>query len=131
MSKKRSLLLGIIAGGAVSAAVTLLSAPASGSEVRTRMKDQAKYQQAEFSNFLKHLKEESLRLKAQLNQKSKESAFLIQDLTKEMKSSIEEWKETIEPHQENIYQYLDQIETSIKDLEEKVQKDAENNTNEQ
>src|SRR5699024_976891 len=51
---------------------------------------------------------------------SKEGVALINELTEEMKSSVEEWKEAVEPHQENIYQYLEEIETSIKELEEKM-----------
>ena len=37
-----------------------------------------------------------------------------------MKTSIEEWKIAIEPNQDNIHDYLEQIETSIKNLEEKL-----------
>jgi len=39
-----------------------------------------------------------------------------------MKVSVEEWKNAVEPHQDNIFEYLEQIESSIKDLEDKIQK---------
>ena len=39
-----------------------------------------------------------------------------------MKKSVEEWKVAVEPHQDNIHEYLEQIELSLKDLEEKVKK---------
>jgi len=116
MSRGKSLALGIVVGGAVSVAATLLSTPESGRAMRGRVKDQS----LELKNLLYDLKENGLQLKDQLRKTSRDGALLVKDLTDEMKKSVEEWKETVEPHQENIYQYLEQIESSLKDLEEKV-----------
>ena len=116
MSTGKSLVLGLFVGGTVSAAITLLSTPASGSSIRGRVKDQG----MELKNLLSTLKEDGLRLKDQLRETSKEGAVLIKELTEEIKNSIEDWKETVEPHQDSIYQSLEQIETSIRDLENKM-----------
>jgi len=116
MANGKSLVLGFIVGGTVSAAITLLSTPQSGRDVRGRMKDQG----MELGNLLTTLKEDGFRLKEQLRKTSKEGAVLVKELTEEIRKSVEDWKETVEPHQESIYQSLEQIETSIKDLENKI-----------
>ncbi|WP_156288803.1 YtxH domain-containing protein [Oceanobacillus salinisoli] len=114
MSRAKSLVLGIVVGGAVSASVALLTTPSSGRELRSRFKEQ------DLREMLHHLKEDGLRLKRQITETTKESAVLIKDLTQDIKQSVEEWKQTVEPHQESIHNYLEQIESSLKDLEEKV-----------
>lgn len=116
MSKGKSLVLGLLIGGTVSAAVTLLTTPESGSALRGRVRDQG----AELKNLLFNLKEEGMRLKQQISETSQEGAVLFKELTEDIRKSVEDWKKTVEPHQESIYQSLEQIETSIKELEEKV-----------
>ncbi|MGM8212058.1 YtxH domain-containing protein [Virgibacillus sp. W0430] len=122
MSRSKSLLLGFIIGGTVSAAATLLSTPSSGRDLRDRMKEQS----LEWKDMLDNLFQDVLRLKDQIAKTSKEGAALINELTQEMKSSIDEWKIAIEPNQENMLEYLEQIEASIKDLEKKINTKKEN-----
>lgn len=117
MSRGRSLALGFIVGGTISAVATLLTTPSSGSELRERVRKQS----IEWKRMIDELIEEGWRLKDQIAKTSKEGAALINELTDEMKTSIEEWKVAIEPHQESIHEYLEQIESSIKDLEKKIQ----------
>lgn len=121
MSKSKSLLLGFMIGGVVSAGATLLSAPSSGKDLRLRAKRQAK----EWLDMLQSLKNDGTRLKDQIAETSKEGAALMKNLTKEMKDSIVEWKTSVEPHKENIQGYLEQIESSLKELEEKVNKQTQ------
>jgi gas vesicle protein len=116
MSKGKSLMLGFLVGGTVTVAATLLTTPASGKDLRNRVKDQG----VEWRVLVNKLKDDSLRLKEQLFKTSQEGSILVKDLTQEMKKTVMDWKETVEPHQENIHNYLTQIETSLKDLEEKV-----------
>ncbi len=116
MSKGKSILIGFIVGGTISAATTLLTTPSSGRELRYRVKQQS----IEWKKIVDDIIQDGLRLKDQIAKTSKEGVALINDLTQEMKTSVEEWKSAIEPHQENIHEYLEQIEASIKDLEEKI-----------
>lgn len=118
MAKGKALLYGFIIGGVVSASATLLSAPYSGRELR----DRARHQGAEWKGMLENLKNDGLRLKRQIAETSKEGAAMMKELTQEMKLSVQDWKKIVEPHQENIFQYLEQIESSLKDLEEKIKK---------
>lgn len=116
MVKGKSLLLGFVVGGVISAGTTLLSTPKSGKELRLRVKSQG----LEWTNMVQNIKYDGLRLKDQIVETSKEGAAMMIHLTKEMKESINEWKGAVEPHQKNIHKYLEQIETSLKDLEKKV-----------
>jgi|SRR5690625_2733062 len=117
MSKSKSILLGLLIGGTVSATVTLLSTPASGKVLRRRIIDQS----LELKRIIDDIIQEGWYLKNQIAKTSKEGVALINELTTEMKKSVEDWKTAIEPHQENIHDYLEQIESSIKDLEEKIE----------
>ncbi|MEN2767715.1 YtxH domain-containing protein [Ornithinibacillus xuwenensis] len=116
MARGKSLIFGIMVGSVVGATATLLSTPASGKQLRGKVKSQS----LEWKELLLSLKLDGLRLKRQIAATSKEGVGLIKDLTQEMKNSVTEWKQSVEPHQQNIHQYLEQIETSLKDLEEKV-----------
>lgn len=116
MSKGKSLLLGFIIGGTVSAAAALLTTPTSGRELREKVKEQS----VEWSKIVNDMIRDGIRLKNLIAKTSKEGVALINELTNEMKTSVEEWKNAIEPHQESIHQYLEEIEASIKDLEEKM-----------
>lgn len=118
MSKGKSFLLGFMIGGATSAVATLLSTPSSGKELRERVKEQS----VEWKEMADKLMKDGLRLKDQIAKTSKEGVALVNNLTQEMKKSVEEWKVAVGPHQENIHEYLEQIEASLKDLEEKVKK---------
>lgn len=114
--KVKSLLLGFVVGGTVSAAATLLSTPTSGKELRSNLKTQTN----EWKEMFAQLAQDSMRLKDQLAETSKEGTALVKNLTKEMKKSVEEWKVAVEPHQDNIHDYLEQIEASLKELEDKI-----------
>lgn len=116
MSKGKSILLGILVGTTASAVATLLTTPSSGKDVRVRIKDQS----FEWKDAIDEIIQDGWKLKDQIAKTSKEGAALINDLTQEMKTSIEEWKIAVEPNQDNLHDYLEQIETSIKDLEAKL-----------
>ncbi|MBM7571454.1 YtxH domain-containing protein [Aquibacillus albus] len=126
MVSGKSLLLGFITGGLVSATATLLSTPTSGKKLR----NQARYRSEEIVHSFEKIKNDGLQITDQLAKTSKEGVSLLKDLSAEMKASIESWKNTIAPHQKNIQTYLTQIEQSLKELEEKTKQqnaEAENN----
>ena len=116
MANGKSLLLGFLAGGVVSAAATLLSTPKSGKELR----DDVKVRGEEIVHSLDRIKDEGKLLTEQIANTSKEGAALIKELSGDVKTSIETWKNTIEPHQKNIQKYLTQIEERLKELEDQT-----------
>lgn len=119
MGKGKSLLLGFVVGGVVSASATLLSAPKSGEQLR----HQAKSSSTRFKHTLENLKDEGKDLTDQIARTSKEGATLLKDLSADVKTSIESWKNTIEPHQRNIQKHLQEIEKSLKELEDKAKEE--------
>ncbi len=121
MINGKSLIIGMLAGGIITASATLLSTPKSGRELRSEVK----YRGDVAIQSLQHLKTDGYDLKEQITKTSKEGAALLKDLSQEVKSSIESWKRTVEPHQKNIQTYLTQIEKSLKELEEKTRKEKE------
>ncbi|SHM47273.1 YtxH domain-containing protein [Gracilibacillus kekensis] len=121
MINSKSLLIGMLAGGIVSAAATLLSTPKAGKELRTDVK--VKSDKA--VHYINNLRTEGVDLKEQITKTSKEGAALIKDLSADVKESIESWKKTVEPHQKNIQKYLTQIEESLKELEDKTKSQTE------
>lgn len=121
MSKGKALIIGFVVGGTISAATTLLTTPTTGGALRNRVKKQG----TEWKYLVESIIQDGWKLKDQIAKTSKEGVALMNELTEEMKSSIEEWKGAVEPHQDNIYQYLEEIETSIKDLEEKMSNESD------
>jgi gas vesicle protein len=116
MINGKSIVIGFIVGGTISAATALLTTPTSGSKLRLTVKEKS----LEWKKIVDDIIQDGLQLKEQIAKTSKEGAALINELTQEMKTSVDEWKNAIEPHQDNIYEYLEEIETSIKELEEKM-----------
>src|SRR5690625_2521572 len=113
MSNGKYLAIGFLVGGTISAAVTLLTTPTSGENIRHRVKEQG----LEWKNIVDDIIKDTIRLKDQLAKTSKEGKALINELTQDMRTSVDEWKETIEPHQSNIHENLEHIKSSIKNLE--------------
>ena len=122
MASGKSIALGILVGSTVSAAITLLTAPSSGSELRADAKQRSDEWKITFNN----LKNEGTQLKEQIARTSKEGAVMFKELSADVKTSIDSWKRTVEPHQKNIQKSLAQIEKSLKDLEEKANQKNDN-----
>lgn len=118
MANAKSLALGVLVGSAAGALATLLSTPSSGRDIRFRVRQQG----SEWKELADSVKLDGLRLKRQIAETSKEGAVLMNNLTKEMKKSVEEWKQSVAPQQQNIHEYLEQIESSLRELEQKVNK---------
>lgn len=116
MARGKSLLLGLLIGSTIGAVTTLLTTPSSGKEMRAQLKHQTE----KWKDMAESLLEDSLRLKEQIAETSKESIVAIQQYIKDMTNSVQDWQVAVEPHQENIQEYLAQIESSLKELEEKV-----------
>lgn len=122
MINGKSLIIGFLAGGIISAAATLLSTPKAGKDLR----HDVKLKSDEAIRYMNHLKTEGVDLREQISKTSKEGAALLKDLSADVKESLESWKRTVEPHQRNIQTYLTQIENSLKELEEKTKSQQEN-----
>src|SRR5690625_7345004 len=98
MSNGKYLILGFIIGGTISAATTLLTTPTSGKNDRTSVMEQ----DLEWKGIVDDIIQDTLRLKDQLAKTSKEGVVLMNDLTEDIKTSVDEWKSDMKVHNTNI-----------------------------
>ncbi|WP_257391474.1 YtxH domain-containing protein [Cytobacillus gottheilii] len=113
MMKAKSFLLGLIAGGAAASISALLTAPASGKETRTVIhtnKNIVKHQ-------LDHVKEQLLDIKRATTTVTKEGKVAFAAMSKDLKGSVNDWKNEIRPHEQNLKREIQEIETAIQELE--------------
>lgn len=116
MVRIKPFVMGIVSGGTAGALYVLFSTPSSGREFRSNAVAKSK----ELTHVLTRFNEESNQFKDQVSKSSKETLSLIRHLSEDISTSVEGWKQTIAPHQKNIQKYLEQIEESLADLEEKA-----------
>src|SRR5690625_2971125 len=96
MSRGKSFAVGFFLAGTVSAATALILTPASGRDLRNKVKEQG----VELKKIADDIIQDGLKLKDQIAKTSKEGVALINDLTEDMRTSVEEWKQAIEPRSE-------------------------------
>lgn len=116
--KARSLLLGFVIGGAAAGVSTLLTAPVSGKDARQYVKKNTEC----LKNQLIELKDQIKQLSISVVQASKEGKATIATFSSEVKSSINSWKQDIQPHQQKIQSELNAIEAAIQELETNLAK---------
>ncbi|MDQ0214756.1 gas vesicle protein [Oikeobacillus pervagus] len=110
---KKSLTYGFLIGGAISAVTTLLITPSSGKDIQLKFKTKKQHLK-ESSN---QLKGEVLQLKQSVVSLAKEGKSAFNQLSTDLKSSIELWQKNIEPNKDAIQNELEEIKKSIDQLE--------------
>lgn len=114
--KFSSFVFGFLAGGVTAAVATLLTTPASGKDTINNLKNNKKY----WENHLKKLKEDFIELKASiqtLNQQGKEN---LGSFIQEVKIVVNDWKREMEPHQKNLQDELQSLQTLIEEMEKNL-----------
>ncbi len=116
MMKMKSLLIGFVTGAIVAGTATILSAPSSGRNLRIRLqnsKDELLATAEELLTKIYEIKNEALTA-AQL---SKESILLF---ISDVQFLIEDWKREMEPSKTELVKHIQEIETSLKELEDLI-----------
>ncbi|CAM4061937.1 YtxH domain-containing protein [Lederbergia lenta] len=116
--KAKALAYGLLIGGAVGAATALLSAPLSGKELRNQIKDSK-------DNWIRmayDLKEDVLDIKDSVTKLSDESKVIIKELASDVKIAVNEWQNDIEPNKNALQKEMQEIQKTIADLEEQLEK---------
>ncbi|HEO8421487.1 YtxH domain-containing protein [Niallia sp. FSL W8-0635] len=109
----KSFLSGFLIGGIAAGITTLLTTPYSGKEVRKVCSDNGKA-------FLQHIQELKIDLneiKDSVKTVTVEGKTVLSDFIKDLKLSIETWQEEVKPHQELLQQELDELQSTINELE--------------
>ncbi len=117
MSKGRSLAAGLIVGGVIGGVAALLTAPTSGKHLRGQLKANC----GKWEDTVKRLKNDGIALKEQFVKTAIEGAEIIKDVGSELQTSIQEWREEIKPHQQDLKKEIAEIEEKIKQLEKTLQ----------
>lgn len=114
--KAKYVMLGFLTGAAVASISTLLYTPSSGKDLRKNILDNKESFQ-QISNELKvkirEMKDETITA----SQVSKEAVTLF---IADVKSIIETWKESVEPHKNEIQIRIKEIENALGELEHVV-----------
>lgn len=115
--KTKSLLLGLIVGGITAGISTLLTAPNSGKETRSYLKNHKDV----WSINLLEIRDHILDLKNAMSTASIEGKETISTFVNDLKVLLEDWQEDIKPHKENIVNELNSIQLAIHELETQLQ----------
>ena len=116
--KTKSLLLGFLVGGAAASVSILLTAPVSGKDARQYVIKNTEC----LKNQLIDLKVQVKQLSNSVILASKEGKATISAFSSEIRSSINNWKQDILPHQQKIQTELNAIEAAIQELETNLAK---------
>ncbi len=84
----KALITGILVGGVVGAATALLTAPSSGKELRTQVKESKN----DWVKMATELKEDVMDIKDSVTKVSKEGKEVIKELAADVKVAVEEWQ---------------------------------------
>lgn len=109
---------GFMIGGVIAGISTLLTAPQSGKQTRMALKKSVqewREQLAEVNINLVELKETFLNA-------TKESSSILKNVVDDIKTSISNWKIEIEPHQQELQHELNEMNKTIEELEEILEK---------
>ena len=109
----KSFLSGFLIGGIAAGITTLLTTPYSGKEVRKACNENGKA-------FLQHIQELKLDLneiKDSVKTATVEGKTVFSTFIEDLKRSLETWKEEVKPHQELLQKELDELQSTINELE--------------
>ncbi|PLR89959.1 YtxH domain-containing protein [Bacillus sp. T33-2] len=114
--KAKSVLMGLIAGGAAAGIITLLTAPASGRETRRNLKAH----KDEVMGHLKDVKDSVIELKNTVSTATKEGKSGINTFVHDLKLAIYEWKLSTDSNKAELQKDIMEIEHAIQELESEL-----------
>ncbi|MCM3602279.1 YtxH domain-containing protein [Robertmurraya korlensis] len=114
----KKVLLGMVVGGIASGVATLLTTPRSGEALRknlVRSEEEWRQNLATLSNSIRDLSNEMVSV-------TKEGKVVLSSLIKDIKISVQAWKESTAYNQNAIKVELDSIQEALRKLENDLQK---------
>ncbi|SEJ80619.1 Gas vesicle protein [Bhargavaea ginsengi] len=114
--KASSFFLGLVVGAAGSAAAVLLSAPQSGKELRYSVKSSSDNMKPKIED----VKLKTNDLKASVKHLVNEAKTRFPEVADELKTSVDIWNRDTELNRDRIQKRVQQIQTSIAELEQAV-----------
>ncbi|MBC1945822.1 YtxH domain-containing protein [Listeria booriae] len=115
----KSIILGALIGGIASAATAIILAPKSGRELRQDIAAKS----GEASVILKELAYNATDLLQSVQVLSTEGTTLLKDLSTDIKESVANWNEEMEPEKARLKEEIKDMQKTISDLEKTLKKD--------
>ncbi|KGL43187.1 hypothetical protein BMT55_11115 [Listeria newyorkensis] len=119
----KSVLLGVLIGGLTSAATAIMLAPKSGRELRQDIASKS----GEASVILKELAYNATDLFQSVQVLGTEGTTLLKDLSTDIKESVANWNEEMEPEKARLKDEIKDMQKTISDLEKTLKKDKKEN----
>ncbi|WP_456271911.1 YtxH domain-containing protein [Bacillus sp. AK031] len=116
--KFKSVTYGILAGSAIGALATLLSAPKSGKDLKLQIKQN----KDEWKAVLTEIKINAVEVKNSVSKLSTEGKHTISTIKDDMQHSIQTWQGSTEPNIQHIKDDIVQIEQLTEKMEQKISK---------
>ncbi|WP_223700800.1 YtxH domain-containing protein [Sutcliffiella deserti] len=117
----KSLISGIVVGSVIAGVSTLLTTPSSGESMRSKVRTTKEQAKLTFTE----LKSEAMQIKSNVSNVVEESKTVIPNVSKDLKTSLEIWQDSIRPHQENIQDNIALVEKEVEKLEKNLNKNGE------
>lgn len=114
----KKVLLGMVVGGIASGVATLLTTPRSGEALRKNLV----HSQEEWRQNLANLTTSIRDVSNEMVSVTKEGKVVLSSLIKDIKMSVQAWKESTAANQNAIKMELDSIQEALKKLENDLQK---------
>ncbi|WP_064092134.1 YtxH domain-containing protein [Rossellomorea aquimaris] len=111
--RKKSLGYGLLIGGVIGGISAILSAPSSGKDLRTQLKDKKDDWSQVFEDMKIHIGE----IKDSIGTLSQEGKETVIQLSKDLQTSFKQWQASTEPNNQQLQEELQAIQKSIEDLE--------------
>ncbi|MBC2171084.1 YtxH domain-containing protein [Listeria booriae] len=115
----KSIIFGALIGGIASAATAIILAPKSGRELRQDIAAKS----GEASVILKELAYNATDLLQSVQVLSTEGTTLLKDLSTDIKESVANWNEEMEPEKARLKEEIKDMQKTISDLEKTLKKD--------
>ncbi|MBC1512012.1 YtxH domain-containing protein [Listeria booriae] len=115
----KSIILGALIGGIASAATAIILAPKSGRELRQDIATKS----GEAGVILKELAYNATDLLQSVQVLSTEGTTLLKDLSTDIKESVANWNEEMEPEKARLKEEIKDMQKTISDLEKTLKKD--------
>lgn len=109
----KSFIIGLIVGGVAASVSTLFTAPKSGVETRTDLKETTEAMKAQLEDVKIGLQD----MKNSVATLSTDGRETIKSFVYDLKVAIEAWRTEIQPHQQQLQNELNKIEKSLEELE--------------
>lgn len=116
---KKSTIIGVLAGGIIGAAASILLAPKSGKELRKDILNKS----AEATVILKELAFNTNELLHSVQLLGSEGASLLKDMSSDIADSVSKWNEDMEPEKKRLKDEIKDMQKTISDLEKTLKKD--------